>query len=375
MEGDRLYREIHFSLIPGLGPIQSRRILEGMGGLNRVFSASSRDFMEMEGMNPKGADHIFKSLRDPKIQGKAEQEMIFIERNQVQTYFIENDNYPIRLKQCPDAPVILYFQGLADLNHSRIVSLVGSRKATPYGKKLTQDFIEYLREFEVLTVSGLAYGIDIQAHRSSLDYHIPTLGVLGHGLDQLYPSAHRETSARMKNGGGLISEFCSGTPIIPGLFPRRNRIIAGLCDALVVVEASEKGGALISADLASSYDREVFAFPGRVNDPYSVGCLGLIRDQKAQLICNARDFTQFMNWESSLKTKPENHEFPLGTSNNPMNSEEIRVWEYFNIHSKTSLSQLGFAFPDLDQDLNEILLNLEIQGRIRSLPGKIFEKV
>lgn len=374
MEKNRVFREILFSLIPGLGPIYSRRILEELGGLDSVFSSSIQDLSQIDGINVKGAEHILQSLDDKKKISKAREEIDYLERNQIKTFFLDNSDYPYRLKQCPDAPVILYFQGKDLMAYPRMLAIVGSRKASPAGKKITHDFLSELRNYGILCISGLAYGIDIQAHRSSLEFNIPTIGVLGHGLDNLYPAAHLATSKEMKLKGGLITEFISGTPLSPGLFPRRNRIIAGLCDALVVVEAAEKGGALITADLANSYDRDVFAFPGRVNDPNALGCLGLIRDQKAQLITKAEEFLRFMNWDLEnqiIESKPSSN--PLST--NRTQGDENKVFQFILHHVQTHLNQLEREFPEFGPKLFEILLELEMDGKIRSLPGKMYERV
>lgn len=376
MVGDKVFRQIIFSLVPGLGPIYSRRILESMGSLEKVFGASTHDFTQMDGISQKGAEHILKSIQDPNILNRSRKELSYLESNEIKTFFIGDENYPYRLRQCTDAPVILYYQGKEVFNRPRFMAVVGSRKASSMGKKNTRDLLEGLRDYEIISLSGLAYGIDIEAHRSSLEFGIPTLGVLGHGLDNLYPSDHKNTSLEMRKQGGLITEFISGTPISPGLFPRRNRIIAGLCDALVIVEASEKGGALITAELAYSYDREVFALPGRLNDTYSQGCLVLIRDQKAQLILKAEDIGRFMNWEPRFSIPKQNSEMEMiRDSGIPLNSQEEKVFQFIIQNSKCSLFQLELEFKGLGSQIHEILLNLEITGRLRTLPGKLFEAI
>jgi len=367
MEGPDRIREIHFSMVPKLGPVLSKKVLEYFKSLEAVFNATLKDFLEIEGIQIKGAEHILRSLENKTIRDRARRELDFIQENRVQCFFILNPDYPFRLIQCPDPPILVYFQGTADINAQKIISIVGSRKATAYGKKLTHEFINGLKGLDLVILSGLAFGIDIQAHRSSMENGIPTIGVLGHGLDLLYPSAHRDISSKMKRNGGLLTEFCSETPILPGLFPRRNRIIAGLSDALVVVEAADKGGALITAELATSYNKEVFAFPGRVNDPYSQGCLGLIRDQKAQLILNAGEFLDFMNWVNPSMHNNDHEE--------PESAIALKILNILVQKNKVSISELNKDLGSTIPNIPEILLDLEIRGKIRLLPGRILERV
>jgi DNA processing protein len=229
---------------------------------------------------------------------RAECELRFMEEHRIRALTLNDDDYPQRLTECPDAPIILYYKGQADLNQERIVSLVGTRRMTTYGQDLIRRFIADLRQQcpEVLIVSGLAYGVDICAHREALAHGYPTVGVLAHGLDQIYPYRHRETAAEMVNHGGLLTEFMTQTNADKPNFVRRNRIVAGMADSVVLVESAAKGGGLITAEIAQSYARAVFAFPGNVGQMYSEGCNNLIRDNGAGLISNADDFVKAMGW-------------------------------------------------------------------------------
>ena len=242
---------------------------------------------------------LMEALKDwNEPMRRAECEMRFMEEHRIRALTLNDDDYPQRLTECPDAPIILYYKGQADLNQERIVSLVGTRRMTTYGQDLIRRFIADLRQQcpEVLIVSGLAYGVDICAHREALAHGYPTVGVLAHGLDQIYPYRHRETAAEMVNHGGLLTEFMTQTNADKPNFVRRNRIVAGMADSVVLVESAAKGGGLITAEIAQSYARAVFAFPGNVGQMYSEGCNNLIRDNGAGLISNADDFVKAMGW-------------------------------------------------------------------------------
>ena len=242
---------------------------------------------------------LMEALKDwDEPMRRAECEMRFMEEHRIRALTLNDDDYPQRLTECPDAPIILYYKGQADLNQERIVSLVGTRRMTTYGQDLIRRFIADLRQQcpEVLIVSGLAYGVDICAHREALAHGYPTVGVLAHGLDQIYPYRHRETAAEMVNHGGLLTEFMTQTNADKPNFVRRNRIVAGMADSVVLVESAAKGGGLITAEIAQSYARAVFAFPGNVGQMYSEGCNNLIRDNGAGLISNADDFVKAMGW-------------------------------------------------------------------------------
>ncbi len=367
MDKDRVIRQIVLTLIPKVGSITARLLLNSLGGLEGIYGASVDDLQNIEGITLKGATHIFESLKNRSLFVRAEKEVNYMLDKGLKVLFIEDPLFPERLTQCSDSPILLFSDGNMDLNMERIVSVVGSRNATAYGKKLTHELIQSLQSLHVLVVSGLAYGIDIASHRAALELNLSTVGVLGHGLDTLYPSAHFETSKKMKQNGGLLTEFMTETKIQPIFFPRRNRIIAGLCDALIVVEASDKGGAVISAQLANSYNREVFAFPGRVGDTYSLGCLKLIQNQEAQLVMNGEEFLKFMNWGSRI--------VPQNSPETPLSSEETLILEYIRDQGKVSWGQFHDKFNSLVPNLQETLLTLEIQTKVRILPGSLIELI
>ncbi len=262
-------------MIPKIGPVLTKRLVAYCGSTEGIFTEKRSGLLKIPGIGERLADYIISN----RNLDKADEEIDWIGNNGIQILFYLDEDYPERLKQCEDAPVILYIRGNARYNRSKIVSIVGTRTPTDYGRSVTRELVDELavRYPDVLIVSGLAYGIDICAHRSALRNNLATVAVLGHGFSYLYPSAHRETAAQIIHKGALVTEFLHGDKPESVNFVRRNRIIAGLADATVVVESDEQGGALITADIANSYNRDVFAIPGRVTDKFSTGCNRLIR--------------------------------------------------------------------------------------------------
>lgn len=361
-----LIHNIALTLIDGVGHVTARTLLAEFGTSEAVFSADKRRLLQVEGIGTVTAGHILRT----NALVLAEQQLKILEKHRIVPLFYTDDQYPQRLKNCFDAPVLLYYRGTADLNHPRIVSIVGTRMATPYGLMLCKQLAETLQDYNVLVVSGLAYGIDIAAHRQSLAVGIPTVGVLGHGLDRLYPPAHRQTASEMLKHGGLLTEFPLYTNTDRENFPKRNRIIAGIADVTVVVEAALKGGALITAEMANSYGRDVFAFPGRTTDQYAEGCNFLIKTNRAGLLCHARDLVYYMGWEIDLKPGPVHQKELAIALSVPetaimvlLKSAPLRVDE---LAANAGIPQSKLAIH---------LLNLEIKGLIVSLPGSIYQLV
>lgn len=278
-----------------------RHLIEEIGSAKELIENADciRDII------PDAGPRIAAILGNRQLVELAEREMEFIEKNSIKLICIGDDSYPYRLAECNDAPLVLYSMGNADLNAKHIVSIVGTRHASQYGKDACENFVNDLAKFVpgTLIVSGLAYGIDVCAHRAALKAGLPTIGVLAHGLDRIYPNAHRSTAKSMLENGGLLTEFMSDTNPLPPFFVQRNRIVAGIADATVVIESASKGGSLITASLAQSYSRDCFAFPGRINDQYSCGCNELVSRNKAALITSAYDFVEAMNWEFATEKK------------------------------------------------------------------------
>ena len=278
---ERIY-SIALTQIPGVGHIGAKRLVDGMGSATDVFRYRTELPDRLPGVNRA----VVAALDSPQALKRAEQEYEFARNNRISCFTLADEDYPSRLRECDDAPVVLFFKGKANLNALHIINMVGTRNATDYGKHICVSFLQELQMQcpDVLVVSGLAYGIDINAHRSALSVELPTVGVLAHGLDRIYPSLHRKTAIDMLRQGGLLTEFLSGTNPDKHNFISRNRIVASISDATIVVESAAKGGSLITADIAGSYHRDCFAFPGRVTDEYSKGCNQLIQDNKAVLL-------------------------------------------------------------------------------------------
>lgn len=359
-----LVHKIALTLIKGVGPMHAKNLLIHFGSAENVFAASKERIMKIDGVGEKTAEAILNT--DALI--KAEQHLAFIEKHHVQVLFYADDNYPKRLRSCYDAPLILYYKGTVDLNHSRIISIVGTRNATAYGKLLCKQLAEVLKPYNVIIMSGLAHGIDAAAHRESLNLEIPTVGVLGHGLDRIYPAVHKELTVKMVHNGGLLTEFLPGTIPDRENFPKRNRIIAGIADATIVVEASIKGGALITAEIANSYNKDVYAFPGRVTDEFSEGCNFLIKTNRAGLINNPKDLIYYLGWDEEIDQKQQIQiQMPLN-----LNKEEQRVYEILKVEP-IAIDDLSLKTKWPQSKLAIILLTLEMQGIIVSLPGKIYK--
>ena len=290
-----LYYQLALNQVPHIGSVQAKILLQEFGNASALFKATQQELEKIEGIGPVRAKSI-KAFSDfPKV----ETEIHFIEKYKIKPLFLTDQGYPHRLLSCKDGPVLLFYKGHADLNAPKIVGIVGTRNNTAYGETVTAELVKGLACPGLVVISGLATGIDTIAHQAALENNIPTVGVVGHGLDRIYPSVNRSLAINMiKNKGGLLSEFFSGTRPDKHHFPMRNRIVGGLCDATVIVEAGINGGSLITAKKALAYQRHVFAVPGRTSDSKSAGCNFLIKHNRATLLNNADDLITAMNWGS-----------------------------------------------------------------------------
>ena len=362
-----LYHQIALSCLPGIGPVHARNLLSFFGNEEEVFNAKSKHLSKVPGIGPKTRDLIINH----EVFSLAEDELKFIDKYKIKPYFLTDADYPKRLKNCADAPILLYFKGNADLNCNKIISVVGTRNATEYGKEICRNLMADLKVHEPLIVSGLAYGIDFAAHKEAHKLDIPSIGVLGHGLDRIYPAQHRSMAQKMLECGGLLTEFMSGTIPDRENFPKRNRIIAGLCDVTIVVEASIKGGALITAELANSYNRDVFAFPGRLNDEFSLGCNHLIKTNRANLITKSADIEYIMGWSREVD-KAEKHQLSLPVN---LTEDEKIIFNVLTSHVSLAVDDLSYVTGFQQSKLVHLLLGMEMQGIIVSLPGKVYKLI
>lgn len=353
--------EVALSVYSGLGPRQVRGLLQSYGSAELVFQAGKRSLLRIQGLGPARINRLLQ----PEALRMAELAVKNCKKEGIQILSINHVRYPNRLKECIDAPIVLFEKGQSPLNNARVLAVVGTRSATPNGQRITEQFVAQISgKHPVLIVSGLAYGIDGAAHRQAVQSGIPTVGVLAHGLDKIYPAEHHRLAMRMLDNGSLISEFPPYTKLIKENFPRRNRIIAGLADAVLVVEASKSGGALITAEMALAYHREVFAVPGRVNDPYSEGCLELIRQNKAGLVHRPSDLVEAMNWDQlNEPVKQLTIQF-----RRPLNETELQIRTLL-CSGVNLIDNLSRALSLDNSKLAAVLLQMELEGLINSLPG------
>lgn len=333
---------------------------------------------DIKAVLPDATPRLEEALKDvSEAMRRAEQEMKFDEDHNIQPLVIGDDNYPERLRRCDDAPLVLYYRGTANLIHRHIISIVGTRHCTIYGQDIIRRFTADMKSLcpDTIIISGLAYGVDINAHRQALTNGMETVGVLAHGLDYLYPTAHRETATEMLRHGGLATEFMTGTNADKMNFVRRNRIVAGLADATIVVESASKGGSLITANLASDYNRDVFAFPGNVGAPYSMGTNNLIRDNKATLITSAEDFVNLMGWANDnqlLKAKKNGIERQLFPE---LNDNEKKIASLLANNNNMQISVISMRSGLTIPTISAALLNMEMQGIVRQMAGGIYHLI
>lgn len=359
-----LLYQIALTLIPGVGDINAKRLVAYCGGVEAVFSERKRALLRIPGIG----EAIVNSLATHNVFPRAQQEVEFIEKFGIRHYFYLDQDYPVRLRQCVDSPLMLYYVGNADLNQQRIVSIVGTRRATDYGKRMCHELVEGLSSLGVLITSGLAYGIDTAAHKAALDAGLQTVAVLGHGLDRIYPQLNKQLAGRMVHQGGLLTEFLSESNPDRENFPKRNRIVAGIADATIVVEAGVRGGALITADIANSYNRDVFAVPGRIGDEFSAGCNNLIRTNRAALVQSAADVKYIMNWDLENHAEvPKQRELFISFT-----PEEEHLLAILKQEGDCGIDLLCRETQLMPAKVASALLNLEFEGVVRCLPGKIF---
>lgn len=362
---DELLYQIALTLVPNIGDVHAKALINHFGSAAAIFKASKKHLEELEGIGYVRAASI-KNYHDFR---RPEEEMLFIKKYNITPLFITDKEYPQRLLNCYDSPAMLYYKGNADLNHSKIVAVVGTRNNNDYGKNTCEKLVEELACEDVLIVSGLAFGIDSIAHKASLKNNLKTIGVLAHGLDTIYPSQNSSLAKQMTSNGGLLTEFISNTKPDRQNFPSRNRIVAGISDAIIVIETGIKGGSLITAELANGYNKDVFAFPGRINDSKSEGCNYLIKNNKAGLLTSAQDLLENMGWIQAKKVsaKKQRELFIELTPDEKIIVEILQSQEHVHIDELYIKSKLNSS------KVAAALLMLEMQNVVISLPGKIYK--
>lgn len=366
-EQETLYA-IAFSFVSRLNLVNRRMLLEMMGSFTEIFEQRKNLKEFIPHANKETLEAL--AIMDTHLK-RAEEELAFAQAGHIQCLGFYDEDYPARLRECPDAPTLLYYRGSSLLNGQHIVSIVGTRQITAYGKDLCRNFIKELKQLcpDTLIVSGLAYGVDIHCHRAALEQEMNTIGVLAHGLDQIYPRFHRETAVQMVQHGGLLTEFPSRSNADKKNFVQRNRIVAGIADATIVVESAQKGGSLITAEIAESYGRDVFAFPGRVGDTYSEGCNNLIKSNRAGLITSAEDFVKAMGWDTECNLRKQMNEGLQQELFPDLTEEEQRIVKALTGSDSKQINILSIDTAIPIGKLTSLLFNLEMKGVVRLLSG------
>lgn len=358
---------------PRLNVINQRLLLDELGSATAIFENRKclKDAM------PDVSDTLQNIVQGMEAQlPRAEQELGWARSKNIQTICLNDERYPARLRECQDAPALIYYLGNADLNATHVISMVGTRQCTEYGKDLCKDFMRELKALcpDVLIMSGLAYGIDINSHRAALKEGLNTIGVLAHGLDQIYPRLHKDTAIEMLSHGGLLTEYMSGTAADKMNFVARNRIVAGMADATIVVESAAKGGSLITARIANDYNREVFAFPGRIGDTASAGCNALIQNDEAHLILSAQDMMNILGWKSAseMASKRQAVQTELFLDLSP---QEEAVMDALKCTDGKAINQLSIETATPIGQLSALLFNMEMRGLVRLLNGGMYKRI
>lgn len=361
---------IALSLLPGLTQQQALTLLRHTGDARLIFEQPE---VATAAMNADFQRELLTTLRlhGAKTLAKAEEEVVFCHEHGIRPISITDADYPQRLKECPDAPLVLYYRGTAEWNVPHVLAVVGTRKVSAYGKDLCRIFCRELAQLlpHTLVMSGLAYGVDIHTHRACLEHQLPTIGVLAHGLDQIYPPAHRATACEIIHNGGLLTEYIRGVRPFAGHFVRRNRIVAGMSDATIVIESADRGGALITARLAGEYHRLVCAFPGRITDKYSEGCHQLIQRRQAELVTSTHDVLDLLNW---LQPAPKTQARQLELFEPSLTPEQQRLVEVLKLHDGCTVSQImqhtGFSLTQV----NELVFELEMTQHLTLSSGNCY---
>ena len=365
MESEQIYR-LALARIPGIGPVYAKRLIAHFGEASAIFRTSPRKLEQVQGLG-SGRAKLINEYNDFTL---LEKEIIFLEQHQIRCLFLTDPDYPQRLLQCKNAPILLFYKGQADLNASRIISVIGTRKPTEYGQQAVDNLLAGLSPYRPIIISGLAFGIDAAAHRSALKNKLPTIGVLAHGLDRIYPTQHRNLAVSMLEQGGVLTGFPIDTEPDTFNFPLRNRIIAGICDALVVAETGETGGSMLTIANALENHTKIFAIPGRLTDKKSTGCNQLIRNGQAQLLTDANQLAEHLQWQPSAAAPSVRQRDLFSTDDDQLLSPQLAsVYRCVQQAGKLSLDQLSVQSHLSASDLALPLLQLELQGLIRSLPG------
>lgn len=366
MDKESLIYYLALQQADGVGAVLAKKLLVHCGDAEAVFKEKTAHLSKISGIGSK----VIQALKNKSLFELAEKELTFIVKNNITYQLITDDDYPEKLKHCADAPIIIFSKGTIDLKNRKIISIVGTRNITNYGKEVLDELIENLLVHNPVIVSGLAYGVDIYAHQLAIKNKLQTLAILAHGLDRIYPSIHQKAAVQMQENGGLMTEFWSGTNPDKENFVKRNRIIAGLSEATIVIESASKGGSLITAGIANSYNRDVFAVPGKLSDKYSSGCNNLIKTNQAALYSSVADLAYLLNWDTETVAKSVQKQLFV-----QLDADESTIFNYLSEAGKQQLDQIALRCQMPIYKTVTVLFNLELKGMVKPLPGKLYQAV
>jgi len=353
--------------VPKIGATTAKKLINHCGSAEAVLKEKKSNLLKIDGIGTITIDGLFDAVHIKE----AEYELKFIKDNNIETHYFNSDSYPERLKHCIDGPIILFLSGNINLKEKYIISIVGTRKITTNGIVFCEKLVETLSPYNPIIVSGFAYGTDITAQKAAVKHNLQTIGCLAHGLNQIYPKVHKKYVADIERHGGFYTDFWSTDNFDRNNFLKRNRIIAGLSEATIVIESAEKGGSLVTADIANSYNRDVFAVPGRTTDSQSVGCNNLIKQQRAHLLSDPLDVPYLLNWQLDTNEKPTVQKQLFVE----LDDNEKIIYNYLKHKDKELLDVIAVDCDIPSYKIAGLLLNMELKGVIRPLPGKLFEVI
>ena len=366
MRHEELFYLLALQKVEGVGDIVAKKLISHCGTAENVFQTKASQLQMIDGIGSM----VLRNLKEKIVFEKAEEELLFIQKNNINWTCFSDKNYPERLKHCVDGPVLLFTSGNINLNKKRIISIVGTRQITSHGAEFCKNLIAELAPLDPIIVSGFAYGVDIVAHQAALENNLQTIGIVAHGLNQIYPKIHKRYVSKIEENGGFMTEFWSSSNPEKENFVKRNRIVAGISEATIVIESADKGGSLITANIANDYNRDVFAVPGRTSDKFSQGCNNLIKTQKANLLTSAADIVYILNWNLETKSKPVQKQLFVS-----LNNDEQKIYDYLQKSGKQLLDIIALECDFPIYKISSTLLDMELKGVIRPLPGKLFEAI
>ena len=367
MKEEKLLAVLRLQKSKAIGDILAKKLIVNVGDVSQIFKEKPAFLQKINGIGAHAIKHLF----DVENLKKAEQELAYITKNNINyTYFLDDD-YPKNLQNCIDSPILMFTDGAINLKNERLISIVGTRNMSSYGRDFVNQLIESITAFNPVIVSGFAYGVDICAHKAAIKHNLQTLAVLAHGFEMIYPKVHKKYIHQVNENGGFFTEFWSDEQPLRENFLKRNRIVAGISQATIIIESAEKGGSLVTADIANSYNRDVFAVPGRTTDVYSKGCNNLIKTNKAHLLSHPSDIIKLLNWDIQEKvTKPIQKQLFI-----ELTEDEQKIYDYLQTSGKQLLDVIALECGIPLYQLSSILLQMELKGTVKPLPGKLFETI